>query len=214
MSFLRSLFGGSPHNENTTKPFHANKTLEERKDWFSRTKPWHKVDARVIEAVASRLDSQPLMFEIFVQRSMDLELVNKYRGLDAGQHDARTICAVIAAWLTQFGAHFGQQLSTATDRGAIGPLVGAAIDVFEVAVVLEPRSVQAYCALAVLMEQVGKPADALRYARTGLDAINELRRDNPPFHLSSIESIRNTGQTLAQAEAASRSAIPHLEARV
>jgi hypothetical protein len=93
-------------------------------------------------------------------------------------------------------------------------LASAAIDAFEVAIVLEPRSVQAYCALSFLMDQAGKAADALRYARRGLEAIDELRRNNPPFHLSSIESIRNTGQALTQAEEALRSVIPDLEARV
>ena len=54
VGLLDRLFGEKIANENKSKPFYDNKSDAERKDWFARTRPWHKIDEKVIDALCCR----------------------------------------------------------------------------------------------------------------------------------------------------------------
>lgn len=70
MSFLDFFLGNAVQNENKTKPFYENKNNDERKDWFSRTKPWYKVDERIIVALIEKFGDDPIL-EVFVITSKE-----------------------------------------------------------------------------------------------------------------------------------------------
>lgn len=71
MGFLLRLFTKKLPNENLTKPFYTNKTASERRDWFSRTRPWHQVNAGLIDELVEKFGDDP-MFEVFTITSMEL----------------------------------------------------------------------------------------------------------------------------------------------
>jgi hypothetical protein len=70
MGFFNSLFGGKIENENRSKPFYKNSSSLERKDWFSRTRPWNGIDSKIIDALINKFGDNP-MFEVFVVTSME-----------------------------------------------------------------------------------------------------------------------------------------------
>ncbi len=52
-------------NENKSKPFRQNTSDSERKDWFARTRPWHKVDPPIIDALITKYGNDPRHCQAF-----------------------------------------------------------------------------------------------------------------------------------------------------
>jgi len=76
------FFSDRIRNEDKSKPFYENKNPQERKDWFSRTRPWYGIDSVIIDALINRFGEDP-MFEAFVIMSTELGLVHGYEKLNS-----------------------------------------------------------------------------------------------------------------------------------
>jgi tetratricopeptide (TPR) repeat protein len=206
MGFLGSLFGGRIQNENTSKRFVECRSAAERKEWFARTRPWNRVSPTVIAALASRLDGEPTTFERFVATSFKCGLIPMYERLNSGSGIAPTM---VAALLCQAGATSMRQMFAlrellAQERGSQDQVDEAAqhtslsVDAYEVALALDRNSVPAYGGLASILAMTGRAEEALKYAKQGIEVIREMK--DTPFHLSSIESVREGGAQLDEAE--------------
>ncbi|WP_242395827.1 hypothetical protein [Anaeromyxobacter oryzisoli] len=207
MGFWNSMFGDDRiENENKTKPFFKNANALERKDWFTRTRPWHKVPPAVIDAVIAKLDADPLVFEVFVHTSMQQRLVERYEKLDPSHGPLNA--TIIAGILSQVGSTALQAVMTlkqagrASDREVDRAVEAGklAAEAFEVAVLLDRNMIMGYSGLAVILGMMGRHADALQRAKQGIEVIREIRQSGTPFHASSIESVREAPQMLEQSE--------------
>jgi hypothetical protein len=197
-----------PKNENTTKPFHANKTPSERKEWFAGTEPWRQVSGVLLDELSAKLEQNPTMFEVFVIASMKAGLVAQYGQIDAVAAKGFT-CTLVSGILCKAGMASAQahirfleclqaHMPTDTTKDeAVGHGIFAR-DALEVAVILDANVLPAYMGLAVLLGNIGDLEPAMRYARDGIAAAKRMQK--APFHLSSIESVRNGAQEANQIE--------------
>lgn len=191
-------------NENTSKPFHANTNNLERKDWFSKTRPWHQVDPLVINELIKIYDENP-MFEVFVVASMENNLVRKYAELSAKGIEPDVAYTFIASILYTHGANASAQVgdivnSKNINEKKLAKVYENAINLLESTVILDSNYVDAFVNLAGLRGMMNADDDALKYVRQGLKAINNLNESNVPFHKSNDENIRNTQQHLDATE--------------
>ena len=214
MGFFGSLFrsrGEAIENENTSKPFHLCRTSEERLDWFSRTRPWHKVPRSVVEAFDTKFAGQkPVMFELFVVTSMRANLVGQYAQMNTEFAKGEVACAMAGGMLVKLGGPVAQQVVATKDgyaqRGrrpseseieALIKNAEIAKDCLESAVAVCPNMFPAYPALAVLLASIGSADEGVHYAKQGLAVVKKQRAEATPFHLSSLESIRDAPKDLA-----------------
>lgn len=192
------------------KPFHRNINDEERREWFSKTKPWNKVDRKIIDALIEKFGDSP-MFEVFVITSVEQGLVQRYedlssRGLD---EDQEIVCLVISGILVKTGvapsSAFDYMLNSGKISGKLNKkklsrLGNTALNLLEPAIILDANQVGAYVMLANLTGLLNRNEEALRYAQQGLSAIHSIREAGTPFHMSSIEEIKNAPQHLDDSE--------------
>ena len=180
MSFLKSLFGDKIENENKTKPFHQNKTREERLDWFSRTRPWHKVSPKIIHALVDKFGDNP-MFEAFIFASMGLDLVMRYKKLPMQElEDKQLICSAVAAILCDGGNESVKLIlpllqNIHNNIQKAEKLYRLALEAFETAIILDEDQISAYLGIAIVAGFFNKTEFALKSALQGLDRINQLR---------------------------------------
>jgi hypothetical protein len=206
MGFLSRLFDRIPE-ENTSKPFFKNNNAEERREWFAHTRPWHKVRRPVIDAIIARLDHEPVLFELFVQTSMKGGLVERYAALDpSAESDIASI--VVAGMLTKAGMPMFQRHEQGIERVRRGERSEAltqeiietgsfATDCFEVAVALGPFAPASW-GLAILLSEIRKYDEALKYARQGLATVQSMQKSD--YSQSRHAIVRQAPADLAQME--------------
>jgi hypothetical protein len=204
MGLLDFLKKDRIENENKSKPFYANASNAERRDWFSRTRPWHEVDTGIIDALISKCGDNP-MSELFVITSMERGLVPEYEELGRKGIDPVVACSVISGILFMHGAapsaQVGKMLSAgnANERN-LSKLYGDAMGLLESSVIIDQNQIGAYVQLAGLRGMVNRKDDALKFVRQGLEAINRIRESNVPFHKSNIPDVQNAAQHFADTE--------------
>lgn len=191
-------------NENKSKLFHQNTNDSERKDWFSRTRTWHKVDSGIIDALIGKYGNDP-MFEVFVITSMENNLVKDYEDLGQKNVDPNVACSVISGILFKQGAKSSALVGDMFRSGKINERKLSenyvnAMNLLESSVIVDPNQINAYVQLAGLRGMLNKNADALKYVRQGLEAIKRIKEKNIPFHKSSIPSIQSGAQHLDDTE--------------
>jgi len=191
-------------NENKTKPFHQNANDPERKDWFSRTRPWHKVDSGIIDALMGKYDNDP-MFEVFVITSMENNLVNQYENLGQKNIEPDVACSVISGILFKQGAQSSALVGDMFRSGKINERKLSknyenAMNLLESSVIVDPNQINAYVQLAGLRGTLNKHEDALKYVRKGLEVIRRIKEKNIPFHKISIPGIQSGAQHLDDTE--------------
>lgn len=191
-------------NENKSKPFHQNANNAERKDWFSRTLPWHKVDTAIIDVLVGKYNDDP-MFEVFVVTSMENGLVKEYEELGLKGIDAEVACSVISGILLNHGANYSAQVGDMFRSGNIkerklSKIYKNAMNLLESSINVDPNQVNAYVQLAGLRAMLNNNSDALRFIKKGLEAIKKIKERNIPFHKSNISSIKNVSQDLDDTE--------------
>jgi hypothetical protein len=191
-------------NENKTKPFHQNMNDSQRKDWFYRTRPWHKVDSGIIDALIVKYSNNP-MFEVFVITSMENNLVREYEALGQKNLDSDVVCSVISGILFKQGAQSTAIVGNMFRSGKINESKLSkhyknAINLLESSVLLDSSQINAYVQLAGLQSMLNKNEDALKYVHLGLKAIRQIKEMNIPFHKSSIPGIQNGAQNLDDTE--------------
>ncbi len=204
MGLFSFLSNDKIENENKSKPFHKNTNNAERKDWFSRTRPWHKVDSKLIDALIAKYGDSP-MFEVFVVTSMENSLVKEYEEIGLKGIDPKVACSVISGLLFKNGANASAQVNSMFKSGnmnekKLSKIYGDALNMLESSAIIDPNQINAYVQLAGLKALLNKDEEALGFVRQGLGAIKRIKESNPPFHKSSIPSIQNAAQDLDAAE--------------
>lgn len=187
-------------NENKSKPFYQNTNYSERRDWFSRTRPWQKVDSRIIDALIGKYGDNS-MFEVFVITSMENDLVKEYEVLGQKNIAPDLACSVISGILFKQGAQpFALVVNMLRggniDERNFSQNYKNAINLLESSVIVDPNQISAYVQLASLRSMLNKNEDALKYVRQGLEVIKRIKEEDIPFHKSSIPSIQNGAQYL------------------
>lgn len=202
-------------NENRSKPFYDNKSNDERKDWFSRTKPWHKVHSRIVDAIVSKFGNNP-MFEAFVIVSMQENLVSKYIDINSSNilEDNDIICSTISGILCVTGSYATNMLiNVINNKNGLEKAQEHYRTVrmaFESAIILESRQVVAYYGLAFVCKLINKSDEAIKYAQDGIAVIHDIRDQNIPFHLSKIDYVENADRDMKNMESNLNSIITDL----
>ncbi|MDO8263595.1 MAG: hypothetical protein Q7T21_10255 [Gallionella sp.] len=191
-------------NENKSKPFHKNTNNFERKDWFSRTRPWHKVDPIIIDALIAKYNDDP-MFEVFVITSMDNGLVKEYEDIELNGIGPKVACSVISGILFKHGANASAHVANMFRSGNINErklskVYGDAMNLLESARIIDANQINAYVLLASLKRMLNKKDEALSFAQQGLRAIKRIKESKVPFHESNIPEIQNAAQHLDATE--------------
>ncbi len=191
-------------NENRSKPFHQNTNDSERKDWFSRTRPWHKVNLGIIDALIGKYGNDP-MFEVFVISSMENNLVKEYEALGQKSIDPNVACSLISGILFKRGAQSSALvgdmfLSGKINKRKLSKNYENAMNLLESSVIVDPNQINSYVQLAGLRGMFNKNEDALKYVRQGLKVIKRIKEKNIPFHKSSISVIQSGAQHLDDTE--------------
>lgn len=191
-------------NENKSKPFHKNHNNHERKDWFSRTRPWHKVDPRIIDALIAKYKDDH-MFEVFVIASMENGLVKEYEDIGLKGIDPEVACSVISGILFKHGANASAQVGNMFSSGNINEkkllkVYGNAMNLLESSIIIDSNQINAYIQLAGLRGMLNKNDEALSFVQQGLRAIERIKESDVPFHKSNIPEIQNTAQHLDDTE--------------
>jgi tetratricopeptide (TPR) repeat protein len=204
MGLFRFLSKDKIENENKSKPFHRNVNNSERKDWFSRTRPWHKVDSGIIDSLIRIYGDDP-MFEVFVITSMENNLVKEYEVLGRKDIEPNVACSAISGILFKQGAKSSASVGDIFHSGKINERqlskdYDNAMNLLESSVIIDPNQINAYVQLAGLRGMLNKKDDALKYIQHGLEAIRRLKDKNMPFHKSSIPGIQNAAQHLDDTE--------------
>jgi len=204
MGFFNSLFGGKIENENRSKPFHKNSSSLERKDWFSRTRPWNGIDSKIIDALINKFGDNP-MFEVFVVTSMEHNLVLRYEQMNKKDLAEAVICSIIATILCEVGTLSAKRMIALQGEfqnniKEVRKHYGTVRDTLETAIVLDENQIAAYTYLSVVLGLIKNFEDGLKYARQGIAAIQEIRKSNVPFHLSDIDVIKNADETMDDIE--------------
>jgi hypothetical protein len=184
--------------ENTSKPFHENKTKEERIDWFAKTRPWHRITKEVINSLEDVYGDDP-KFEIFVIKSMELDLVSKYEKLPSGE-SAEVIRAMISGILYETGSQsakyiFKQVQSGSFNQNKVSAALDIAYDCLESSAFIDKNLVAAFLYLARLKQLLNRPQEGIVFAQKGLAALSDL--EDVPFHKSAIPSIQKAAETNA-----------------
>lgn len=187
-------------NENTSKPFHQNKNNAERKDWFARTRPWHKIDSSLVDALINKYNDNP-MFEVFVITSMENNLVTEYENLSQQNIDPSVACCVISGILFKHGAKYSAQVGAMFKKENINErklsaIYGNAMNLLESSIIIDPNQIDSYIQLAGLQGMLNKNENALQFIDQGLDAIKFFKESKVPFEKSNIPEIRNSEQHL------------------
>lgn len=187
-------------NENRSKPFHKNTSNAERKDWFARTRPWHKVDSKIIDALITIYNDNP-MFEVFVVTSMEKSLVKEYEEIGRKDIAPLVACSVISGILFQHGSDAATQVVNMFKSGHLNhrkasDIYGSALNMLESSIIIDANQVGAYVQLANLKALLDKNDEALYFVQQGLAKIERIRESNVPFHKSNIQSIQNATQHL------------------
>jgi hypothetical protein len=221
MGLFGSIFGERIANENKSKPFYKNATTEERREWFATTRPWHKVPRPLIEAMIGKLDRDRVMFEVFIIRSMETGLVERFSKIDP-RTPPEVMCAMVSGMLTQVGSELAKKMIALQEAVRVGrgsqrdmdeasKAGSCAIDLLQAAVVLDANAARAFNGLAFLLAMVGRIADAAKYGKDGLEAIRRMMREAGAFRQSSVESIRNAPEMFQQMERALAEFVESLE---
>jgi hypothetical protein len=204
VGFFNSLFGGKIENENSSKPFHMNSNPLERKVWFSRTRPWNRIDSKIIDALINRFGNNP-MFEVFVVTSIEHNLVLRYEQLNKIDQEEAVICSIIATMLCEVGTHSAKKMIALhgdfqKNMKEVRKCYGIVRNTLETAIILDENQIAAYAYLSVVLGLIEKFDDGLKYARQGIAKIQEIRKSNVPFHLSDIDVINNACETMDDIE--------------
>ncbi len=191
-------------NENKTKAFHQNSCSAERRDWFSRTRPWHKVDSGIIGALIEKYGEDP-MFEVFVITSMENNLVKEYEALGQKNIDSSVACSVISSVLFKEGAKSSAQVVDMFSSGNINErklssVYENAMNLLESSIAVDQNQINAYVQLAGLRAMLNKKTDALAFVHQGLAAIKRIKEKNIPFNKSSIPGIQSGAQHIDETE--------------
>jgi hypothetical protein len=208
MGFFEKLFGKKNENENTNKPFHLNVDDAEKLDWFKRTKPWYKVDEKIIKAVIKKFNGHP-MLELFVLFSMENRLIEKYIELNMSNlpHDLPhnvmddLICSQIALKIYPIGSASLKEFISLMDnvqnfQTEYKYHYKQIMDSLELAIMLDKNQVSAYMGLAIVKGAIGRYSEGLSYAMQGINIANKMLDENIPFHLSDIEEAKTGKQDL------------------
>jgi len=187
-------------NENKSKPFHANTDNSERKDWFLRTRPWHKVNPGIIDALIEKYNDDPI-FEVFVIASMENGLVKEYEDLGLKGIDPEISCSVISGVLFNHGRNASAQVGNMFNSGKINEkklsrVYENALNLLESSIIIDSNQINSYIQLAGLRGMFNKKDEALGLVRQGLEAIERIKESDIPFHKSNIAGIKNTDQNL------------------
>jgi len=187
-------------NENKSKPFHVNTNNSERKDWFSRTRPWHNIDPVIIDALIARYNNDP-MFEVFVIASMENGLVKEYEEIGLKGIDPEIACSVISGVLFKHGGSASAQVGNMFNSGNINEkklskVYENALNLLESSIIIDSNQINAYVQLASLRGMFNKNDEALSFVRQGLRAIERIKESDIPFHKSNIAGIQNAAQHL------------------
>ncbi len=198
-----SLFGFFK-NENRITPFPENGSSAERKDWFSRTNPWHKVSPKIIDALDDKFGDNPL-FVLFVITSMEHELVEKYEELGRGDYEdaPEVICVLISTMLANIGGDSGKIVASLFDRGKytsnkFKKHYKNALNCLETAILLDERQFGAYVQIAVIKAMSNSYDQGLVFINQGLDAIAKIEPEL--LHMSKIEAFKNAPQDIDDAK--------------
>ncbi len=191
-------------NENKSKPFHANASNSERKDWFSRTRSWHKVSPGIIDALIAKYDDNP-MFEVFVIASMENDLVKEYVEIGLKGIDPEIACSVISGVLFKHGANASAQVGNMFNSGNINErnlskVYENSMNLLESSIIIDSNQINAYVQLAGLRGMFNKNDEALDFVQQGLRAIERIKESDIPFHKSSIAGVQNAAQHLDDTE--------------
>jgi len=187
-------------NENKSKPFHANTNNSERKDWFSRTRSWYKVNPGIIDALIEKYNIDP-MFEVFVITSMENGLVKEYEELGLKGIDPEIACSVISGILFKHGCNASAQVGDMFNSGNINErklskVYENALNLLESSIIIDSNQINAYVQLAGLRGMFNKNDEALSFVQQGLIAIERIKESDIPFHKSNIAGIQKTDQHL------------------
>jgi len=201
---LFSFFGKDKiENENTRKPFHENRTDDERSDWFSRTRPWHKVSPKVINAIIKKFGDDP-MFEVFVITSVEHGLVAEYEEIENTElvNIPEAICARISGILSTKGSEVAQNFNHLFSRSnktkELQKLYPDALNLLETSIVLSEEMINSYLQLAVLKLSLEKTAEAIEYINGGLSALEGLESQFSGMGMSNINTIANAPQNFKE----------------
>lgn len=191
-------------NENKTKPFYKNSNSAERKDWFSRTRHWHKVDPQIIDVLIAKYNDDP-MFEVFVVASMENGLIKEYESIGLKGIDPELACTFISEILFKQGSNASAQFRNTFKNGNINQkqlldVYNNAINLLESAIILESNQIGAYVQLAILKGMLNQNNDALSFVQQGLRTIERIKESDVPFHKSNIEGVQNLAQHLDDTE--------------
>jgi hypothetical protein len=208
MALLSFLTRDKIKNENTSKPFHKNTSQDERLDWFRRTRPWHKLNSRIVDALIEKFDNNPL-FEVFVVRSMENGLVEVYeKQLSSRSAESSLIfTATISHILSSIGGEAAEKMSRlvvsgsktgALDTSGLRTLSTIAIDFLDVAIFLEKTNLNAYLQIAGAYSSIGNEEKAKAYVEKGLSVILSLKE--LPFEKSSLAGIASSRADLDRYE--------------
>lgn len=178
MSFFGRLFGDRIQNENKTRRLLECATLEERKDWFARTRPWHKVPAWLVHDVAIQLPGRPpTALQLFVDTALKARLVPQLEGLHRVE-PASVALATICGLFLRVGGPMAQEVLRAKQR--VSPSDHDAVlarDCLTVALRLSATPL-AYPLLARLLAQMGQIEEALDCVEEGLSAVETEREES------------------------------------
>lgn len=168
------------------KPWPAKENEAAKREWFSSTKPWHKVDSKITDALIEKFRDDP-MFEVFVVTSMKHNLVARYAELANQKHidieHTDLVCSDIAVMLcllgnASFRAMGDLMQAHQIDQTKMKHHYRIVLDTFETAIILDHNQIQAYLGLATVKALVENSEDSLSYAKQGLSKLRELKADD------------------------------------
>jgi len=173
-----------------TKPFHANKSNDERRDWFSRTRPWHEIDPQLIHELVEKFDDDPL-FEVFVITSMKLKLVGSYNNICKQGYIEGVGCTQISGILCKIGTSSVNEMSKLLqtrelNERKISHHYQIILDTLEPAICLDDKQLLAYLGLSSTYAMINKANDCQRIAKQGYKVATEIEEMGLPFHMSSV----------------------------
>jgi hypothetical protein len=178
---LDFIFSKVIKRENIDKPFFKNKSNADRKDWFLRTRPWHKVDPKVIDVLIEKFGEDP-MFEVFVFTATELGLIDRFEKLAESNDDAEMICSQIAAMFCCSGNEKCRILLSRSadcengeDIESIKHLHCLVVDAYEIANILDKKQVGGFLGLATIYASLNDTQKSLNYALEGLNRLNQLK---------------------------------------
>lgn len=180
-------------NENKSKPFHVNSNNFERKDWFSRTRPWHNISAGIIDALIEKYNDDP-MFGVFVITSMQNGLVKEYEDIGHKDISPEIACSVISGVLCKHGSSAATQFSNMFNSGytnekKLSMIYFNAMNLLESSIIIDSNQIEAYGHLAILKGLLGKSDEALSFVQQGLRVIERMQETPIPFHLDNIKEL-------------------------